>query len=321
MTVAVLDALPARDGDRNGDLVQTWSTADDPPAVNPPGCWDRTRYAGFDPSSPGAEDTGGHGGSREDESADEPAPLRGIREDTGGHWRSPGDTGGHPENRGSGPDLVHTRPRLLDLFCGVGGCSVGYARAGFDVVGVDHVPQPDYPFSFVLADAITFPLDGFDAIHASPPCKRFSVTQAVHRHRLRLFDPNDDLLTPTLERLRASGLPWIVENVPGAPMPPDSVTLCGSAFGLAVRRHRLFAGSGRLVGSVCRHSLQARVVGVYGDGGAWTRTAPGGGGTKVVGQDAADALGIDWTTDQRRLAQAIPPDYTDWIGRQVIEWL
>jgi DNA (cytosine-5)-methyltransferase 1 len=265
--------------------------------------------------------TGGHGRTQ---TAGNPSGDAGSR---CGHGRSPGDTGGHgrsPADTPSPGDLVHSlvqRPRLLDLFCGAGGCSVGYARAGFDVVGVDHRPQPDYPYSFVLADALTYPLDGFDVIHASPPCKRWAITQAVHRHRLRLFDPNDDLLTPTLERLRAGGLPWIVENVPGAPMPDDAVTLCGSAFGLAVRRHRLFAASVPLVGSLCQHSLQARVVGVYGDGGAWTRTAPGGGGTKVVGADAAAALGIDWTTDQTRLSQAIPPAYAEWIGQQVMTWL
>ena len=213
-----------------------------------------------------------------------------------------------------------TRPLLLDLYCGVGGCSAGYAAAGFDVVGVDHRAQPDYPYPFVRADAMTYPLDGFDVVHASPPCKRFSVTQAVHRHRLRLFDPNDDLLTPTLARLRDSGLPWIVENVPGAPMPDDAVTVCGSAFGLGVRRHRRFAASSPLRGTGCRHDLQPHPVGVYGDGGAWTRTAPGGGGTKVVGAAAGVALGIDWTTDQTRLSQAIPPAYTEWIGRQVIAW-
>ena len=89
------------------------------------------------------------------------------------------------------------RPRLLDLCCGVGGCSVGYHRAGFDVTGVDHVRQRDYPFTFHRADALTFPLDGFDVVAASPPCKPFTVANRVDRARnARLFDPHDDLLTP-----------------------------------------------------------------------------------------------------------------------------
>src|SRR5262249_48948625 len=157
-------------------------------------------------------------------------------------------------------------------------------------------------------------LDGFDVVHASPPCKRFTALQSSHAHRLRLFDPNDDLLTPTLERLRASGLLWIVENVPGSPMPDDAVTLCGSAlaFGWGVRRRRLFAANVRVVGTVCRPHEQGQPVGVYGNGGAWTRTAPGGGGVKVAGADAADALGITWSFDQTRLSQAIPPAYTKW---------
>lgn len=210
------------------------------------------------------------------------------------------------------------KPRLLDLCCGVGGCSVGYARAGYDVVGVDIARQPHYPFTFHQADALTYPLDGYDVVHASPPCKRFTVANRVHKaNTLRLFDPNEDVLTPMLERLRASSAVWIVENVVGAPMPADAVTLCGSAFGLRVRRHRLFASSVPLRGTTCDHEAQGQPVGVYGNGGAWTRTAAGGGGVKVAGPEAADALGIDWCTDQRYLSQAIPPTYTEYIGRQL----
>ena len=213
------------------------------------------------------------------------------------------------------------KPRLLDLFCGAGGASMGYHRAGFDVVGVDIVSQPNYPFEFIQADAMTFPLEGFDVIHASPPCKLFTVARRVAQAAAPvLFDPHPDLLAPTRSKLQASGLPYVIENVPGAPI-RHPVVVCGSAFGLEVRRHRLFESNHSLDGSGCRHDLQPHPVGVYGNGGAWTRTAPGGGGVKVAGADAARALGIDWTTRQPELAQAIPPAYTEFIGAQLLEHL
>lgn len=198
---------------------------------------------------------------------------------------------------------------------------MGYHRAGFDVVGVDIVRQREYPFAFVLDDADTFPLDGFDVIHASPPCKLFTRLHALagERPQQRLFDPHTDHLAPTLARFGELGVPWIVENVPGAPMPAGSLVLCGSSFGLRVRRHRLFASNVELgPRPACRHAEQGTPVGVYGNGGGWTRTAPGGGGTKGYGADSADALGIDWSIRQPSLSQAIPPAYTEHIGRRVI---
>lgn len=133
-----------------------------------------------------------------------------------------------------------TPPRLLDLFCGVGGASAGYAAAGFEVVGVDLVRQPEYPFTFVLADALTFPLDGFDVVHAGPPCKRWTVARRVAEARFAtLFDPHPDLLVPIRARLAAAGVPYVIENVPGTPL-LEPVVYCGSSFGLGVRRHRLF---------------------------------------------------------------------------------
>jgi len=210
------------------------------------------------------------------------------------------------------------RPRLLDLFCGGGGCSVGYARAGFDVVGVDIVRQHAYPFAFVQADALAYPLDGFDAVHASPPCKPFTALRHRDTPRLHLFDPHPDMLAPTLERFAALSIPWIIENVPGAPL-PDAVVYCGSSFGLRVRRHRLFASNLTIAAPPCDHDAQGQPVGVYGNGGAWDRTNnPGGGGIKVAGADAADALGVDWTDYQPTLSQMIPPAFTEHIGAQII---
>lgn len=207
-----------------------------------------------------------------------------------------------------------TRPRLLDLFCGFGGCSVGYARAGFDVVGVDWAMCRDYPYEIHRRNAMSFPLDGFDVVHASPPCKLYTGLRQFEATRQdRLFPIDEDLLLPTLERLRAWGGLWVVENVPGAPMPEDSITLCGSMFGLGVRRHRLFASSFPLVAPACDHEAQGSVVTVAGLGGRSKRM------NKAWGAEGAKALGIDWTTDQAGLSQAIPPAYTAHIGQQLYE--
>lgn len=210
--------------------------------------------------------------------------------------------------------------KLLDLFCGAGGCSVGYHRAGFDVVGVDNRPQPNYPYEFHLADALTYPLEGFDVIHASPPCQRFSTASG----RGRRHDPDryPDLLTPT--RARLADVVAVVENVPGAPMGGTRFRLCGSSFGLDVRRHRLFDAIGWDPGLIppCHHGWQtprfrsldnrrregflADVVGVHGH-------------LNYPGEAALRrrAMGIDWMTD-RELTQAIPPAYTEWIGNQLM---
>jgi len=129
-----------------------------------------------------------------------------------------------------------SRPRLLDLFCGAGGCSVGYHRAGFDVVGVDNNPKvgKHYPFEFIEADAMTYPLAGFDAVNASPPCQDHSPLSA-----LTGTHGTGWMLDATRQRLIASGIPYVIENVMGAAMHP-AITLCGSMFGLRVYRHRQF---------------------------------------------------------------------------------
>jgi DNA (cytosine-5)-methyltransferase 1 len=210
----------------------------------------------------------------------------------------------------------YVKPRLLDLFCGAGGAAMGYHRAGFEVVGVDITPQPRYPFEFHQGDAMTWPLDGYDAIHASPPCKRF--TDLAHMWN-RLEHP--DLLTPTRERLTANGHPWVIENVEGAPM-SNFITLCGSAFGLTttraeLRRHRRFESSIEwpVFIPACAHGARSRVIGVYGGHGRDRRR-------RVNGQDfpttdRRSAMGIDWMTGEE-LNQAIPPAYTEWIGAQLL---
>lgn len=205
------------------------------------------------------------------------------------------------------------RPRLLDLFCGAGGCSVGYHRAGFDVVGVDVDPHPDYPYEFHQADALTFPLDGFDAIHASPPCQAHSSLKARHRG----IEHADHVAT-TRARLIATSLPYVIENVIGAPL-INPIQLCGSSFGLGVRRHRLFESNVPLMSLPCAHGLQEPKFDVY-EHGKWFKSSVarvyGNGGGKGEAH-WANAMGIDWMT-REDLAQAIPPAYTEHIGHYLM---
>jgi DNA (cytosine-5)-methyltransferase 1 len=211
-----------------------------------------------------------------------------------------------------------TRPRLLDLFCGAGGCSVGYHRAGFDVVGVDSKPMPRYPFEFHQADAMTYPLDGFDVIHASPPCQDWSQ---MHRNYQAPSHGTGSLLIDTLRRLRAQEVPWVVENVVGAPL-LSAITLCGASFGLGVagwdlNRHRLFEASFFMLAPPCQHR-RGKSIGVYGNGtNAWHRKKLG----RNIGRaEARQAMGIDWMT-RKELNQAIPPAYTEYIGAQLLDQL
>lgn len=209
------------------------------------------------------------------------------------------------------------RPRLLDLFCGAGGCSAGYHRAGFEVVGVDHVFQARYPFEFVQADALDYlAAHGreFDAIHASPPCQRFSVSRHIHRSGMR----HDDLVAPVRRLLTATGRPWVMENVSGSPLRPPAVMLCGLMFGLKVLRHRWFETSFWFLGpSHPRHpkgnltnSCQGYSTGREG----FVCVA----GHNFVREAGAAAMGIDWMSTRHELAQAIPPAYTEHIGRQLM---
>jgi hypothetical protein len=202
-----------------------------------------------------------------------------------------------------------TRPKLLDLFSGAGGASVGYHQAGFDVTGVDLHPQPHYPFEFHQADALTVPLDGFDAIHASPPCQRYSMATP---HARREHHP--DLLPPTRERLLTCGIPWVMENVPGAPIRAD-YSLCGCQFGLELRRRRLFETSWHAFSlmSPCAHF--GPVVSVVGHGTpSWVREKLGYNPTIA---DYRAAMGIHWM-NRNELSEAIPPAYTRFIGEQLM---
>jgi DNA (cytosine-5)-methyltransferase 1 len=202
-----------------------------------------------------------------------------------------------------------SRPRLLDLFAGAGGSAVGYHRAGFDVVGVDIEPQPRYPFEFHQADALTYPLDGYDAIHASPPCQAY--TQLAKGDHPRLIEP-------TRARLQTAGVPYVIENVVGAPL-KNWVQLCGSLFGLRVRRHRRFETNFPLLVPPCVH--RGDIVAVYGDHPEDAYVNPRGGVRRARSIDEArQAMGIAWMSwDEIR--EAIPPAYTEFIGGYLLNAL
>lgn len=208
------------------------------------------------------------------------------------------------------------RPLLLDAFCGAGGCSVGYQRAGFDVVGVDIEPQKRYPFDFYQADALEFIAKHgreFDIIHASPPCQAYSRSKnnGCHQGAPRLIGPARKALT-------ATGRHYIIENVQGAPL-INPVFVCGASFGLGVsgfdlNRHRYFETSVFVLSMPCQHR-RGQTIGVYGNGtNSWHREKFG---RNVTTEEMRTAMGIDWMT-RKELSQAIPPAYTEWLGKQIM---
>ncbi len=210
------------------------------------------------------------------------------------------------------------KPRLLDLFCGAGGAAMGYHRAGFEVVGVDSRNQPRYPFEFHQADALEWleacDLTEYDAIHASPPCQAYSITKSLHI----TFHPA--LIPIVRERLEATGLPYVIENVVGAPM-SNRIVLCGSAYGLGVWRHRQFESNVMLWNPpACAHGLVPEPIDVTGGGPSKGPRLDGKGGRSRKPQnmmEACMAMGIDWMT-RRELNEAIPPAMTEWIGTQLL---
>ena len=214
-----------------------------------------------------------------------------------------------------------SRPRLLDLCCCQGGASRGYQQAGFYVVGVDIDPQPRYVGDeFIQADALDVLRDTafvrtFDAIHASFPCQAFlKGTLAPARHV-------PDLVTPGRPLLDASGLPWVIENVMGAPLNRErSIVLCANTFGLRTYRHRRFEYSRHFELEAPPHAphvkpapnRRRRERWLAGDHASIT----GDVGTYV----GPEAMGIDWMSGNG-LSEAIPPAYALWVGRQIMAHL
>ena len=211
--------------------------------------------------------------------------------------------------------------KLLDLFCGVGLAADGYYAAGFtEIVGVDINPQPNYPYEFIRGDALTWLpeiLDGsdFDAVHASPPCQMH--TRAKHLRKAQGGESKyADLLTPTLRALQGQEIPWVVENVPGAPGMENAVVECGSVYGLGVRRHRLFLSNVPLVGSGCDHKAQGRPWGVYH---VPNDAIPQGGRTARNVEHGREVMGVDRDVTWQELKEGFPPHYTKHVGEQLIE--
>lgn len=210
--------------------------------------------------------------------------------------------------------------KILDLFCGAGGAAMGYYRAGFDVVGIDIQDQPNYPFCFIQGDALKVHLAGFDAIHASPPCQRFSTASGLSAKQRREKYP--DYIWPTREKLKQTGLPFIIENVENAPL-INPVVICGTSFpNLKVIRHRLFE---------CSFSVKnlSKCDGKHPKITKNSQNGPKNSNNDdfftVAGNcsnltNASAAMGIDWM-NKEEINEAIPPDYTFFLGKQLIRHL
>lgn len=218
------------------------------------------------------------------------------------------------------------RPRVLDLFCCAGGAGMGYWRAGFDVVGVDIQPRPNYPFRFIegnALDAMREMCQEFHLVHASPPCQPgCTLTKGTNRGR-----EYADFIPQMRELCLWYGVPWVIENVTGADIRKD-LTLCGEMFGLGVIRHRHFE-IGCLGGWPIEQPVHLKHRGpvrgwrhgVYRDGPYIAAYGKGGGKGSVA--EMQQAMDITWTDVHEELTEAIPPAYTAYIGRQFIttgEW-
>ncbi len=206
-----------------------------------------------------------------------------------------------------------SKPRLLDLFCCQGGASAGYAAAGFRVVGFDIDPQPRYPFEFHQGDALALDpawiAENFDAAVASPPCQAHTLAWKLNKR------DHPRLIEPTRGLLRATGLPYVIENVEAARDELVSpVMLCGSMFGLQTYRHRLFETSFELrVPEHAPHRARTAKMG---------RPAADDEYMHIVGnfsgvERARGIMGMPWA-NRDGLREAIPPAYTDYIGGQLL---
>lgn len=220
-------------------------------------------------------------------------------------------------------DVASERPLLLDLFAGAGGAAAGYHLAGFDVIGIDKDPQPNYPFSFWQRDALEVLHELLregqyagchpKAFHASPPCQ----WATAYGRRPGHVGEYRNLIAPIRELLVDSGKPYVIENVEGArDHLRDPITLCGSSFGLDVRRHRLFESNVRIEALNCAHRWQTPRF-AQATNRANKRSTVEVGVWRIPLEVQQEAMGIDWMTLEE-LSEAIPPAYTEWIGRYLM---
>jgi DNA (cytosine-5)-methyltransferase 1 len=234
--------------------------------------------------------------------------------------------------------------RVLDLFCGAGGAAAGYYKAGLFPVGVDIEDQPNYPFPFMKANAISvmdvlnaggtlgdagyqgfarhMTLESFDFIHASPPCQLFTMYNNVKSIRESTSKKYLNLIPSTRQRLIFSGLPYVIENVPGARSHMISpIQLCGTSFGIRVRRHRLFETGGWSVTSPppCDHGRFRDRIFPGSSNRPNGRTVCNVGEYRVPLKIQKEHMQVDWKVTLRELSEMIPPAYTEFIGGQFIE--
>ena len=214
--------------------------------------------------------------------------------------------------------------RIADLFCGAGGASKGLHDAGFEVVGFDNRPQPRYPYEFRQVDVFDVDLSEFDAVWASPPCQAY----VSFRHNQTKTKEHWDSVPPTREKLVTAGIPYIIENVPGAPL-QNWAMLCGTMFGLGVLRHRWFECSFGIPFPpfTCAHQgcvTHGDYAAVYGHSARGPRRGRDPWGKKLRdpkpdkdGPEWSEAMGIDWMT-KAELTQAVPPAYSEFLGQHLI---
>jgi len=206
--------------------------------------------------------------------------------------------------------------KLLDLYCGGGGAGYGYEQAGFDVTGVDIVSQPKHRGKLIQADAIEYLMSSFeeyDVIHASPPCQKYSLASMQFR---KFGKEYVDLIEATREVLIKTGKPYVIENVPGSPL-INPIQLCGSMFGLRTYRHRLFESNIPLKAPEHhKHIAPNAKMGRKPKDSEFIQYVGHFSGVKLV----QEMTGLHWL-GQLELAQSIPPQYTKYIGEQLIDYL
>jgi len=224
----------------------------------------------------------------------------------------------HTDNERSEAAVDVPRLVLLDLFCGAGCAGEGYRRAGFDVVGVDIDPQPNNPHTFIQGDALEYLRDHgheYDVIHASPPCQMFTV----YRNCRPGHNPKwPDMIEPTRQALIESGKPWVIENVPGAPL-IDPVRLCGTSFGIMVRRHRLFESSFTIDPVPCDHKRFTDRIFPGSTNRPNGRTVCNVGEYRVPLAVQKEHMQVDWNLTLSELSLGIPPAYTEYVGREFLK--